>query len=147
MVGFSKKRKSSKLRGSREHGRGRKKGRGAGLRGGKGMAGSHKHRLVQSMKAGHVWGKHGFKMPEEAVNVVATANVRDLDASIDAWVAAGSASKSGDAFEVDLTALGVDKLLGGGQVRAAYTVKVAEATASAVSKVEDAGGKVELPSE
>ena len=32
MVGFSKKRKSSKRRGDREMGRGRKKGRGAGLR-------------------------------------------------------------------------------------------------------------------
>lgn len=143
MVGFSKKRKSSKLRGSREHGRGKKKGRGAGLRGGRGNAGRHKHKRVHYALLGLEWGKHGFKRPIERVNVKLAINVSDLDAWLPAWVAAGKAQKVGGGYTVNLTELGYDKLLGAGQIRNAVKVTVAESTPSATEKVEEAGGQVE----
>jgi large subunit ribosomal protein L15 len=38
--------------------------------------------------------------------------------------------------------LGYDKLLGGGKVKNAYTVKVNQLTASAQEKIKQAGGEV-----
>jgi len=42
-----------------------------------------------------------------------------------------------------LTSMGIDKLLGSGQVRTALTVVVEEASARAVEKIQAAGGTVE----
>ncbi|HWH08231.1 MAG TPA: uL15m family ribosomal protein [Candidatus Thermoplasmatota archaeon] len=147
MVGFSKKRKSSKRRGDREVGRGRKKGRGAGLRGGRGNAGKHKHRRVHFVMKGEQFGynNHGFKIPDEAQNLVNAVNVSELDNVLPRLVEMGEARKEGDAFVVDLSAMGIDKLLGSGQVRSKLRVTVATATPSAKEKVEAAGGTIVAP--
>jgi large subunit ribosomal protein L15 len=147
MVGFSKKRKSSKRRGDREMGRGRKKGRGAGLRGGRGNAGRHKHKRVHYAKLGQEFGytNFGFKIPDEAQKTVVTVNVSELDARLPLLVEMGEATKQGDVYTVDLARMGVDKLLGSGQIRAKVKVTIATATGSAKSKVEAAGGQVIVP--
>ena len=44
---------------------------------------------------------------------------------------------------LDLTSMGIDKVLGSGQIRSALTVIVSEASARAVEKIEAAGGTVE----
>src|SRR5687767_5602600 len=100
MVGFSKKKRSSKRRGDREQGRGKKKGRGAGLRGGRGRAGSHKHKRVHYAKLGQLWGweNHGFKIPDEAQKVSIGVNVSELDTVLPRLVEMGEASESGGVF-------------------------------------------------
>ena len=51
-------RKKNKLRGNRTHGKGNTKNhRGAGSKGGRGRAGSHKHKFSKYYKT---FGKHGF---------------------------------------------------------------------------------------
>ncbi len=147
MVGFGKKKKSSKLRGTREHGRGRKKGRGAGLRGGKGNAGAHKHKRVHyfsKLTDGTYWGRVGFKRPDEAIEVKVAINVAEVDEAVPTWVAAGreGVAADGNGFKVNLAALGFDKLLGNGQVTRKLTITVPEATDAAKAKVEGAGGSV-----
>ena len=144
MVGFSKKKKSSKRRGDREMGRGKKKGRGAGLRGGRGNAGRHKHKRVHYAKLGQEFGytNVGFKIPDEAQKVSIGVNVSELDAVLPRLVEQGDASESAGVYTVNLTELGVDKLLGSGQVRSKVKVTVASATESAKAKIEAAGGTV-----
>ena len=146
MVGFSKKKRSSKRRGDREQGRGKKKGRGAGLRGGKGRAGSHKHKRVHYAKLGQLWGweNHGFKIPDEAQKVTIGVNVSELDTVLPRLVEMGEATESGGVFTVNLTEMGVDKLLGSGQVRSKVKVTVASATESAKAKIEAAGGQITI---
>jgi large subunit ribosomal protein L15 len=57
--------KTKKFRGSRTHGRGKKAGRGAGLRGGRGNAGLLKHRYMYMIKnMPNHFGKQGFKRYE-----------------------------------------------------------------------------------
>ena len=57
--------KTSKYRGGRTHGRGRKAGRGAGLRGGRGNAGLHKHKWISTVKySPEHFGRRGFKRPQ-----------------------------------------------------------------------------------
>ncbi len=129
--------KAKKMRGSMTHGRGKKAGRGAGLKGGRGRAGANKHRFLQLQVLGgkhaHLaarpWGRTGFTSKSRS-EVDVTINVGDLGRY--------------DGTDIDLTADGFTKLLGSGRIDAALTVKVAKATDSAVAKIEAAGGSVVL---
>jgi large subunit ribosomal protein L15 len=147
MVGFSKKRKSSKRRGDREMGRGKKKGRGAGLRGGRGNAGKHEHKRVHYAKLGQEFGytNFGFKRPDEVQTHVNAVNVSELDTVLPKLVEIGEARSENGVFTVDLARMGIDKLLGSGQVRSKVHVTVAEATESAKQKIIAAGGQIAAP--
>ena len=125
--------RTNKFRGrSRYHGRGKKAGRGAGLRGGRGNAGINKHRLMTRLKymPGH-WGMHGFNRNPGLRTVYVTCNVSDLEGMAD----------GGDS--VNLTEMGIDKLLGSGRINTALTVTVEEWSARAAEKISAAGGSIE----
>lgn len=125
--------RSQKHRGRcRTNGRGHKAGRGAGKRGGRGNAGMNKHRVMTRIKyMPNHWGMHGFNRDPSLRNVSVTLNVGQLED-----MAAGADS-------IDLTELGIDKLLGSGRISSSLTVTVESASAKAVEKVEAAGGTVE----
>jgi large subunit ribosomal protein L15 len=125
---------SQKHRGRcRTNGRGHKAGRGAGKRGGRGNAGMNKHRVMTRIKyMPKHWGMHGFNRDPSLRNVSVTINVGQLE------------ELANGATELDLSALGIDKLLGTGKVSSALTVTVDSASAKAVEKIEAAGGSVEM---
>lgn len=126
--------KANKHRGrNRYHGRGKKAGRGAGKRGGRGNAGINKHRVMTRIKyMPNHWGMHGFNRHPTLRNVHVTANVGQLE------------EMANGADTVNLTEMGIDKLLGSGQLRVGLNVIVSEASARAAEKVEEAGGSLEL---
>lgn len=138
--------RTKKFRGGRTHGRGKKSGRGAGLHGGTGNAGLHKHKVMMMLKymPDH-FGRHGFKRPQEMVSAKITMNVGDLQESIDALVADGYAVKQGDRTIVNLTEMGVDKLLGTGAVRDKMEIVVSETSERAKQKIESVGGAIVEP--
>ena len=124
--------KANKHRGRcRTHGRGHKAGRGAGKRGGRGLAGINKHRVMTRIKymPDH-WGMHGFNRDPSLRTVYITCNVSDL-----ADLAAGKDT-------VDLTEMGIDKLLGSGRINTALTVTVEYWSAKAEEKISAAGGSI-----
>ena len=127
------KNKTKKHRGSRTHGRGKKAGRGAGLKGGRGNAGLHKHKYIHMIKymPDH-FGRRGFKRPKKLIKEEKTINVGLLE------------EKFPDAKEVDLEKEGFDKLLGSGVINKSFTVKVPKASKKAIEKIESKGGKVIL---
>jgi large subunit ribosomal protein L15 len=134
--------RAKKFRGTHTHGRGKKAGRGAGLRGGRGRAGANKHRylMLQLLGGKHEhtqarpWGRVGFKYRSRNGNPKPESiNVGDLS-----LVYAGKS-------DIDLTAAGIGKLLGSGSIAHKVTVKVESASAGAVEKVKAAGGQVILP--
>lgn len=139
--------KSSRHRGSWTHGHGeKKKRRGAGSRGGRGNAGSGKR---GDAKKPSFWkiknfhkGKRGFTNP--AANKANTITLTELNSKISQLVDSGMATKKGSSFVVNCQAIGIDKLLGTGVPLFAFEIVVASATAGAIKKVEEAGGKVEL---
>lgn len=119
-----------KQRGHRTHGWGSpKKHRGAGSRGGRGMAGSKKHKKTYMLKYArdHI-GKHGFTA--KGTKFLNTINVRE------------AVKLAGKDKKIDLGALGYDKLLGTGDIKAALEIKVDYFSARAKEKVEAAGGKI-----
>ena len=125
--------KANKHRGrNRYHGRGKKAGRGAGKRGGRGNAGMNEHRVMTRIKyMPNHWGMHGFNRHPTLRTVYVTVNVSQL-----ADMADGNDS-------INLTELGIDKILGSGRINVALKVTVAEASARAVEKIEAAGGSVD----
>lgn len=139
-------RRTDRFRGKRTHGRGKKAGRGAGKRGGRGNAGLHKHKFIITLKyfPDH-FGRHGFKRPPSLGKADITINISDIVQHTEKLLTNGAAQKKGEIIEIDLKALGIDKLLGTGKVGAKYQIKVSKASARAVEKVEQAGGKVILP--
>lgn len=144
----SGKRKNRKYRGSKTHGGGSmKKRRGAGSRAGRGRAGSGKRGDQQKPSYWRTWqmGKHGFTQHNQ--DPVEAVNVSDLDSALSKLVDSGVAVKKGNSYIIDLKEAGVDKLLGSGQVRNVLEVTVKAASASAISKIEAAGGSVKLTGE
>ncbi|MBM3308818.1 MAG: 50S ribosomal protein L15 [Candidatus Altiarchaeales archaeon] len=140
-------RKVRKMRGSRTHGYGNtQKHRGAGSRGGRGMAGSKKHKwaYVSKYMPEH-FGRSGFKRPQCQVKEKKIANIGDLNLNASKLLKEGFLKKEKDAYVVNLTEKGFDKLLGAGKVSNKFIITVKECSGKAKEKIEAAGGKLILP--
>ena len=123
--------KTKKFRGSMTHGRGKKGGRGAGLRGGRGNAGLSKHKYMYMTKnmPDH-FGRHGFKRPQSILKKDKTINVGELEE-----IFPGKK-------DIDLTNEGYDKLLGAGNINSSLKIKVKSASQKAIDKIAEKGGDV-----
>ena len=116
------------------HGKGKKAGRGAGLRGGKGNAGLCKHKFTYMLKyMPNHYGRHGFKRPQSVKKADKTINVGQLE------------EKFPGKKDIDLTKEGFDKLLGGGEINSSIKIKVKNASGKAIEKIKKKGGEVVLP--
>jgi len=145
-----KRRKVRRQRGGRSHGWGvQKDHKSSGMRGGKGNAGLFSHRWIQVIKEAKKnrtkpTGRFGFLRPQQYLKKYSTINVSQLNQSIDTLVDNGRATLKSGVYTVDLGALGIKKLLAQGEVTRKMNVIVEVATERAVSKIEAAGGSVEL---
>ncbi len=138
--------RTNKFRGRRTHGRGKKAGRGAGIQGGHGNAGLHKHKTMSVLKYDPMhFGRHGFKRPQKMVSAKITLNVGDLDERLEEFLRDGFAEKQEGKVKVNLANMGVDKLLGFGKTTNSYDIVVAAYSAKALEKLEAAGGSIQQP--
>ncbi|MEM2925270.1 MAG: uL15 family ribosomal protein [Methanocellales archaeon] len=137
------KKRVKKFRGSRTHGGGsHKKRRGGGSRGGRGDAGKCKHHFIRSILEGTAFGKTGFKRPQKVVEEKKAINVGDLDLIATELIARGMAEVKDQAIYIDLSKLGIDKLLGGGRVTKRLFVTVSDFSETAKAKLEAASGGI-----
>ncbi|WP_251343056.1 uL15m family ribosomal protein [Haloplanus halophilus] len=140
--------KKKRQRGSRTHGGGSHKNRrGAGHRGGRGRAGRAKHEFHNYEPL----GKHGFTRPDEVQDEVREVTVQELDEDVALYAAEGLAEETDGGYRLDARDVADDgydadvvKVLGDGQVRNELSVVADAFTASAVEKLESAGGSAEL---
>ncbi len=131
-------RKTRKHRGSRNHGWGQvAQHRASGHKGGLGNAGLLKHHFSTMLKEDPDHFGHDSTHPPHPNIIKKWTSIRDLDDLF-----AKSGTKEGEKNIIDLTTLGYAKLLGGGQLKNAYVVKIKQSTASAKEKVKQAGGEV-----
>ena len=131
-------RKTRRYRGSRYCGWGQiGQHRASGHKGGLGVSGQLKHHYSSMLKDDPKHFGHSSTHPPHPNVTNKWANVRDLD---DLFASFGQ--KDGDKKIIDLLSNGIEKLLGGGKVSNAYTIKVGQFTASAEEKVKQAGGEV-----
>lgn len=131
-------RKTRKFRGSRTHGWGQiGQHRASGHKGGLGRSGLLKHLYSSMLKYDPDHFGHDSTHPPHPNIIKKWINVRDLDNLF----AKFGTTQDNKKF-LDLTKLGYDKLLGGGQVKNAYALKIEQFTTSAQEKVKQAGGEV-----
>ncbi len=131
-------RKTRKFRGSRTHGWGQVgQHRASGHKGGLGISGQLKHHFSSMLKEDPDHFGHDSTHPPHPNITKKWASVRDLD---DLFTKFGK--KEGEKKVIDLSGNGFDKLLGGGKISNAYTVKIKQSTSSAQEKVKQAGGEV-----
>ena len=111
--------------------------------GGHGQAGLGKTGKIGMLKYDRDhYGRHGFKRPQCMVQANRTINVGELSEQIERFVSMGFAKKEGEAYTVDLSQAGIDKLLGNGNIDIAVNVTVAEASEKAREKISGAGGSI-----
>jgi len=140
----------TKLRGVRTSGYGRTKGhRASGQRGGKGMAGSKKHHYIKVMQENpKYFGKWGFKRPQKVIDNLVAINIGDIDEAADRLVEQGTATMTGKRYNIDVSKMGIDRILGSGKVtRKLNLVGVKAITPRAREKVTGIGGTIDLPEE
>ena len=103
----------------------------------------HKHKWISIVKydPDH-FGHHGFKRPQSVVRSKVTVNLSEIELALPALSKDGFAAEKDGKWTVDLTKMGVDKLLGSGRISKPLTIKVAEASASAEEKLKAVGGSI-----
>ena len=123
----NKRKKVVKYRGTTYHGGGhRKKRRGAGSRGGRGRAGSGKRGKAKK-QSWEPLGKKGFAGKNSKSKTINVSALTDL--------AQGKE-------ELNLTALGYNKLLGTGNIKSKLNITVSKFSAKAEEKINGAGGSI-----
>ncbi len=138
-------RKTRKLRGGRHMGWGQVgQHRASGHKGGLGRSGHLKHLWSTVIKEDpdHFGHKSTHRPASVSIITKKWASVRDLD---DLFTKFGKQQESKKLL--DLGVLGFDKLLGGGQVKDAYTIKIGQSSAKAQEKVKKSGGEVIMPAQ
>lgn len=131
-------RKSRRHRGSRYCGWGQiGQHRQSGSRGGIGGAGKHKHFWIRTVIEEPDHFGHDTLNSYSRFLVKKWINLRDL-----ATLSLRFSSKNDEKTVIDLGSLGIQKLLGGGNISESYVIKVAQASAGAKKKVESAGGSI-----
>jgi large subunit ribosomal protein L15 len=138
-----KHRKVRKLRGSRTHGWGTSgQHRDSGSSGGRGRSGRWKHKWTYTVKhEPDRRGKLGFRCPTGR-GILNTINVGELSQLAEKLLAQNKAKEEEGKIAIDLSALGYEKLLGGGKATRRLTVKVSNYSESAVKKIQEAGGEI-----
>jgi large subunit ribosomal protein L15 len=136
-------RKSRRQRGTRFCGWGQiGQHRASGSRGGVGGAGKHKHFFIRTVieEPDH-FGHEQFHALRKS-DVSRWLNIKDLNQLIKH----SKATEEGK-IVLDLNELGYGKLLGVGQVDAAFTIKINKVSKSAKDKITQAGGEVLISNE
>ena len=135
--------KVRKFRGQRSYGTGsHKKARGGGNRGGRGMAGMHKHKWSLTVQTKEkIFGKHGFKRPQSIVKDIPAINLKKLDYMAEDLLKNKLAEKEDDKIKINVMKLGFEKVLGGGRISHSLILEAKLFSKSAIKKLEKAGGK------
>ena len=138
-------RKRKKLKKRRGRGTGfgsHKKHRGGGSRGGRGLAGLHKHKRMTAIRyMPEHYGKKGFKRPVKVIKGIKTINLKDLDSKVERLLIEKKITKTKDGIKINLTELGYDKLLVTGQIKHKLIVEAKYFSKNAIKKLEDVKGK------
>lgn len=131
-------RKSRRQRGTRYCGWGQiGQHRQSGSRGGIGGAGKHKHFWIRTVIEEPDHFGHDTLNSYSRFLVKKWINLRDLKN-----LSLRQPHNKDEKPVLDLGSLGIQKLLGGGNIGERYVIKVAQASAGAKKKIESAGGSI-----
>jgi len=141
---IKKRRKSSRMhgRGMGTHGGGaRKKRKGSGHRGGKGMAGTgkradQKKTLITKLYGNKYFGKQGITSKRTERDKRKRINLGTIELNLEKY-----GEKTENGFKIDLSDY---KILGKRKLKNRLFIKAKEASESAIKRVKEKGGEIEL---
>lgn len=145
------KKRIKRIRGTRTCGGGSaKKRRGKGSKGGAGNAGAYTHHVMRTWKKGIFKGKHGsatYRYSAGGASArIKAVNVGDLEEILEEMLETGKAEEKDDGFHLDANEIGIQKLLGKGEVTNKLMINInankVNVSKRAQEKIERAGGKV-----
>jgi large subunit ribosomal protein L15 len=135
-----RRKKHRRFRGRRTYKGAKKRRRGGGSRGGRGLAGLHKHKWTWTVKyAPDHFGKVGFKPP--VARTVKAINLEELDKMAENLVEQKLAEKVNGKIKINLEKIGYEKLLGKGKVTKPLIVEAKYFSRKAKEKLEATGGQ------
>lgn len=136
--------KSRKMHGYRNRGWGSiGQHRKSGSRGGRGASGMHKHKWSWVVKYFRDWfGDKGF-ISRSRNTMVKAINVGELNDIVTKLIQSQKAVVEDGKVVINLSELGINKLLGGGTIGYPVKVFVASFSKKAKEKIEKAGGVVQ----
>jgi large subunit ribosomal protein L15 len=135
-----RRKKHRRFRGRRTYKGAKKRRRGGGSRGGRGLAGLHKHKWTWTVKyAPDHFGKVGFKPP--VARTVKAINLEELDKMAENLVEQKLAEKVNGKIKINLEKVGYEKLLGKGKVTKPLIVEAKYFSRKAKEKLEAVGGQ------
>jgi large subunit ribosomal protein L15 len=130
----SKKKKKEKLRGKRSHGKGNTKNkRGAGCRGGRGKAGSKKHKFTK------YYAEFGKKRKLKAKTQLNAINLSDINSLLENK----KFEKENSFIVFDGIKTGYEKILSKGTLNEKILFKNIIASKKAIEKINESGSKIE----
>jgi large subunit ribosomal protein L15 len=133
-----RRRKKNTVRGHRTHGQGDTKNRrGAGSRGGRGRAGSHKHKYTKYFGT---FGKNKKKVIGKPLGP--SINLDQIEQLLPTWIAAEKVSKEGNKIIVDGKKIGFAKILARGQLKSKVVFENFKASQRAMEKLKESGSVV-----
>lgn len=146
-----KQKKNRKFRGKRGRGWGAgKKRRGWGSRGGKGFGGKGKKGKQKMTKylniSNRPYGrKKGFRFRESReLEKPRVINLGQVQQNLEKWLLEGKIKKSGEVYEINLSELGYDKLLGSGKLDAKAKIVVGKAAKNVGEKLKESKSELIL---
>jgi large subunit ribosomal protein L15 len=145
---ISRRKKSSRFRGSKTHARGfKKKARGSGHRGGFGMAGTgkrgdQKKTLILNLYGNDYFGKSKTLRRGVTPKKYKEINLDSIVKNLESFVKQGKAKTSKDSVDIDLTGY---KILSNGELNQKMIIKASAASESTIEKVKKHGGQLILP--
>lgn len=136
-------RKTRKYRGSRTCGWGQVgQHRKHGMRGGYGKAGGHKDKWTYIVKYAPDYFKRKGFLSHTGIGDVPVINIGQLDEIVDKLVTGNALEMENGKFAINLSELGIVKLLGEGVLSKPLIVKVEKHSQLAEKKIQDAGGQL-----
>ena len=85
-------------------------------------------------------GKYGFT--SKSRTKIKGINLKNIETNLNSYMEKGLAKKDGEVISVDLEKLGYNKLLGSGEVKNKYKIKVKFFSKKAKEKLEKTGGEI-----
>ncbi|MDP6670944.1 MAG: uL15 family ribosomal protein [archaeon] len=133
-----RRKKKNTVRGHRTHGQGDTKNRrGAGSRGGRGRAGSHKHKYTKYFGT---FGKNKKKVIGKPLGP--SINLDQIEQMIPTWIAKEKVSKEGNKVIIDGKKIGFAKILARGQLKSKVVFENFKVSQKAMEKLKESGSIV-----
>ena len=109
------------------------------------MAGSGKRAdtIKPSLWKEDYFGKKGF-IKKGIIEKISAININEIEEKFDNLAKDKMISKEGDAYAIDISKIGYNKLLGSGNVTRKYKITAKYASKNIIEKIKKSGGEIIL---